>query len=295
MTPLQKGDLVAIVSPAKSIEKKFITYAVELFEKQGYKIWLGQHVLGQFNYFSGTDEERCSDFQQALDHPDVKAIVCARGGYGAIRIIDRIQWASFIRAPKWIIGFSDITVFHQRVFNYQLESIHASMPLNFEQNSTEAISTLLEVLAGDFQPFSLPYNPYNKTGKSQGKLVGGNLSILYSLLGTDEKIDFSNTILFIEEIGEQLYHLDRMLFAFSKAGIFDKIKGLIVGGMTGMKDTEISIGMYYQEIILSHLSYHNLPVCFDFPVGHIDDNRALVIGKNVELIVTNTETTLNYI
>ncbi len=295
MTPLQKGDLVAIVAPAKAIEKKYITYAVDLIEKQGYTVWLGKHVLGQSNYFSGTDEERCSDFQEALDHPNVKAIVCARGGYGAIRIIDRIQWASFIRSPKWIVGFSDITVFHQRVFNYELESIHASMPLNFEQNSTEALSTLFEVLAGDFKPFSLPTTSYNKTGHSEGKLVGGNLSILYSLLGTDEKIDYSDTILFIEEIGEQLYHLDRMLYAFSKAGIFDKINGLIVGGMSGMKDTETSIGMNYQEIILSHLTYHKLPVCFDFPVGHIDDNRALVIGKTVELSVSNTETTLNYV
>ena len=295
MKPLQKGDLVAIVSPAKSIEKKFITYAVELIEKQGYKVWLGKHVLGQFNYFSGTDEERTVDFQEALDHPDVKAIVCARGGYGAIRILDRIQWASYIRSPKWIIGFSDITVFHQRVFKYELESIHASMPLNFEQNSPQALQTLFEVLAGDFQPFSLPTTSYNKTGHSEGKLVGGNLSILYSLLGTDEKIDYSDTILFIEEIGEQLYHLDRMLFAFSKAGIFDKINGLIVGGMTGMKDTETSIGMNYQEIILSHLAFRNIPVCFEFPVGHIDDNRALVNGKKVELIVTPTQTNLIYV
>ncbi|MCE2742385.1 MAG: LD-carboxypeptidase [Fluviicola sp.] len=280
---LQKGDLIYITAPAKSIDISFVDYAKNYFENQGYKVLISQHCTGEFNYFSGTDEERTADFQYGIDHPEVQAIVCARGGYGCVRIVDRIQWAGILREPKWIIGFSDVTVFHQRMQRFGLPSIHGTMPLNFKENSQDSFTTLEKAWANESYSISSTFTSSNKQGSSEGQLVGGNLSILYSLLGTDDQINYENSILFIEDLAEQIYHLDRMLFAFAKAGIFDKIKGLIVGGMTDMKDTAVPFGKTLQEVILEHFQFRNIPIIFDFPAGHIDDNRALVFGRNVTL------------
>ena len=280
---LQKGDLIYITAPAKSIDISFVDYAKSYFENQGYKVLISQHCTGEFNYFSGTDEERTADFQYGIDHPEVKAIVCARGGYGCVRIVDRIQWAGILREPKWIIGFSDVTVFHQRMQRFGLPSIHGTMPLNFKENSQDSFATLEKAWANEAYSIHSTFTSSNKQGSSEGQLVGGNLSILYSLLGTDDQITYENSILFIEDLAEQIYHLDRMLFAFAKAGIFDKIKGLIVGGMTDMKDTAVPFGKTLQEVILEHFQFRNIPIIFDFPAGHIDDNRALVFGRNVTL------------
>lgn len=292
ISPLKINDLIYITAPAKSIDKEKVMYAKQVFEEKGYRVLLSKHCLGNHHYFSGTDEERLEDMQFGLDHPDVKAIICARGGYGAMRIVDRIQWASQLRHPKWIVGFSDITVFHQKMQGFGIESIHATMPLNFEKNSLESFSTLFSAL--NKTPYSIesPSSSHNQSGNANGILVGGNLSILYSLLGTDNQIDFSNTILFIEDVGEQLYSIDRMLFAFKKAGVFSKIKGLIVGGMTDLKDTETPIGFTLEELVLSQFEFHRIPIAFDFPAGHVDDNRALVLGKKVELTVSSESTEL---
>lgn len=285
MTPLQLGDLIAIVAPAKAIEESHITFAKALFESRGYRVQVGAHCLGSHHYFSGTDTERASDLQQALDNPEVKAIICARGGYGCVRILDHLQWAGFIREPKWLVGFSDVTVLHQHIGILELPSIHASMPLNFKENTSEAIDSLFAALEGKEMIYELEASLHNKQGEATGKLVGGNLSILYSLLGTDDCIDYSDCILFIEDLAEQLYHIDRMFYAFSKAGVLDKIKGLIVGGMTDLKDTVVPFGQDIYALILSHFMYRNIPIAFDFPAGHIDDNRALIIGKEARLEV----------
>jgi muramoyltetrapeptide carboxypeptidase len=294
MKALQKGDLIAIVAPAKSIEKEHVSFAKNYLEKAGFSVIVGENCLNTFHYFAGTDVERASDFQDALDNPNVKAILCARGGYGCIRILDHLQWASFIQNPKWIIGFSDVTVFHQRVQSYNLQSIHATMPLNFSENSKEALDSLIRTLYGEKLSYSIPSNPNNKPGKATGKLVGGNLSILYSLLGTKESIDYQDTILFIEDLAEQLYHIDRIFYSLSKAGILEKIKGLIVGGMTDLKDTAVPFGQTYFEIILSHFIYRKIPIVFEFPAGHITDNRALILGEDVELLVSDA-VQLNFI
>ncbi len=290
--PLQKGDLIALVAPAKAIESRLVFYARDFFESNGFRVKIGKHCTGEFNYFSGTDEERRMDFQDAIDDPEVKAIVCARGGYGCIRILDRLNWAGMLRDPKWLAGFSDVTVFHQRMQRYNLQSIHATMPLNFEENSPLALSSLLDALQGKPNDISIASHPHNKNGKARGRLLGGNFSILYSLLGTDDQPDYSNSILFIEDLAEQLYHIDRMFFAFSKAGILDQIQGLIVGGMTDMKDTAVPFGQSLHEIILSHFEIRNIPVAFDFPAGHIPDNRALVFGTEVELEVSDSAVNL---
>ena len=290
---LKKGDLIYITAPAKAIEKEYILFAKGFFEKQGFRVLISEHCLGAFNYFSGTDAERLADLQFGIDNPEVKAIFCARGGYGCIRIVDQIQWASMLREPKWLIGFSDITIFHQRLQRFELPSIHGTMPFNFEKNSPEALETLLKALMGEKYSISCANDKFNKLGTVQGKLVGGNLSILYSLLGTDDQIDYSDTILFIEDLAEHLYHIDRMLFAFEKAGVFNKIKGLIVGGMTDLQDTDTPFGQTIEEIILSHFKYRKIPIGFNFPSGHIPDNRSLVLGKIYELVINESETMLN--
>lgn len=292
---LQKGDLIYITAPAKAIEESYVRFAENVLIEKGFRVLISKHCLGAYHYFSGTDAERLSDFQYGIDEPEIKAILCARGGYGCIRILDQLNWAGMLREPKWIIGFSDVTVFHQRMQRFSLQSIHGSMPLNFAENSTEALDTLVSALTGEEYTIQVAGNPNNKPGTAVGKLVGGNLSILYSLLGTDDQIDFTNTILVVEDLAEQLYHIDRMLFAFEKAGVFNKIKGLIIGGMTDLKDTAVPFGQTLEELVLSHFTYRNIPVAFDFPAGHIPDNRALVFGKEHILHVSETETQLKSI
>ena len=293
--PLQKGDLIAIVAPAKAIDHKCVEFAKSFFENAGFKVIIGKNTLGQFNYFSGTDLARASDFQDALDNPDVKAIICARGGYGVIRILDSIQWAAQLRSPKWIVGFSDVTVFHQRMQRFGIQSIHGTMPLNFESNSPKSLSSLISALTRTKNNVRCLPNNRNKQGKASGKLIGGNLSILYSLLGTDDQLDYSNCILFIEDVGEQFYAIDRMLHSFKKSGILGKISGLIVGGMTHLKDTENPTGFDIETLILDQFKYSKTPICFNFPAGHQDDNRALILGSDVQLFITSSFVELSYV
>lgn len=285
---LDKGDTIYIVAPAKAIDLSLVRYAADFFVQAGFQVKTGNYFEGNGTYFSGTIEERLSDFQDALDDEASKAIVCARGGYGCVQLVDRLNWAGFLRKPKHIVGFSDVTVFHQRMARFKISSIHASMPLNFMENSKEALSTLLDALTGKHLEVSASANHFNKEGTCSGVLVGGNLSILYSLLGTDDQINYEGSVLFIEDLAEHFYAIDRMLYAFQKAGILDKINGLIVGGMTDLKDTELPFGVTLENLILNHFLYRNIPICFDFPAGHIKDNRALLLGIPVHLSVGET-------
>jgi muramoyltetrapeptide carboxypeptidase len=283
---LKKGDLICILSPAKAIDQESVFFAKDFFAKAGYNVSISQHCVGQYNYFSGTDEERTTDFQQALDNPDIKAIICARGGYGAVRIVDRIRWAGQLRDPKWIVGFSDITVFHQHLQKLGQKSIHATMPLNFQSNTPEALQTLLDALEGNSYQIETEGYESNKRGVAEGELIGGNLSIVYSLIGTDIQPDYKGKLLFLEDVGEQLYAIDRMFFSLKKAGILDAISGLIIGGMTDLKDTTATtIGLTIEDIVLQHFQYRKIPICFNFPSGHINDNRALVFGEKARLEV----------
>ena len=286
--PLKKGDLIYITAPAKAIDESPVFFTRDFFIKQGFRVEISKHCFGQFNYFSGTDEERMADLQYGIDHPEVKAIICARGGYGCIRILDGIRWANILREPKWIVGFSDITVFHHRLYNLGVQCIHGTMSLNFEKNSPETFETLLAALTGQEYCIQSTINAMNKHGNAKGKLIGGNLSIVYSLLGTDDAYNFEDSILFLEDLAEHYYHLDRMFYALKKCGALDKINGLVIGGMTELEDTTMPFGMSVEEIVLQHFTFKNIPICFDFPAGHIDDNRALIFGKDVKLIVDKT-------
>lgn len=292
---LAKGDLIFIVSPAKSIEAQHISHAKKTMEDWGYKVEISKHASNRRNYFSGSDNERLSDLQKALDDSKVKAIVCARGGYGSVRILDELNWSGFKTHPKWLVGFSDITVFHLRCAILGIMSLHATMPLNFASNSKEALSTLDAALSGKQFEINAPSSSFNKAGLASGKLIGGNLSIIFSLLGTQDRFDFEKGILFLEDLSEQLYHLDRMFFTLKKAGIFNKINGLIIGGMTDLKDTTPSFGMTYEEIILEKMKGIAVPICFNFPSGHIDDNRAMILGAPVEFNVNSYGATLRYV
>lgn len=283
---LVPGDTIALVSPAKSIETTYIEFAQNYFENHGFRVLVGSNAANEYRYFSGTDTERANDLQWAIDHPDVKAIICNRGGYGAIRLFDTVNWANVLREPKWILGFSDITNFHCLGLKLGIESAHTSMPLNFQENTDESLDSILNVLQGKPNEYNWRPNASNKNGSASGRVVGGNLSILYSLLGTPYSPIYDDTILFIEDVGEQFYHLDRMLWAFRFAGVFDRIAGLIVGGMTDMKDTANPTLWTVEELILEHTKYRSFPIAFNAPVGHINDNRAFICGRKASFTVT---------
>lgn len=296
MTPqlLKKGDTIAILAPAKGIEAEFIDFAVEIIESRGYKTIVSKNCLGQHHYFSGTVKERVEDLQWAIDNDQIKAILCARGGYGCIQVLDRINWADFLEEPKWIIGFSDVTVFHQHLARLGSGSLHASMPLNFKNNTSEALNSLFEGMESGQLSYEWKTEHQNCEGDTEGDVIGGNLAVLTGLVGTKHMPDYQNKLLFIEDVGEHLYAVDRDLYQLSKAGVFDQIRGLIVGGFSGMKDTNPPFGSDLQTIIKSHFTYHSIPIAFDFPAGHIDDNRALIFGKNARLTVNKTAAELIY-
>lgn len=292
---LVDGDLVEILAPAKSIDADFVFFAREFLENQGFRVRISPNCLGKFHYFSGTLEERRGDFQQALNDKEVKAILCARGGYGCVQFLSDLDWSGFVKNPKWIMGFSDVSVFHQQLACLAYPSIHCSMPLNFKDNSSEALTGITACLKGERTIIQVADQFEHIHGEAEGFLTGGNLSIIFSLLGTSVQPDYRERILFIEDVGEQLYHLDRIFFSLKLAGVLDDIAGLIVGGMTDMKDTEIPFGKTYKEIITSHLAYRDIPVVFDFHAGHINDNRALVFGEKVVLLVNETGAQLQYL
>ncbi|XOV66228.1 MAG: LD-carboxypeptidase [Fluviicola sp.] len=289
---LQKGDHIQIVAPAKGIDASYVQLAKKTLESSGFRVTISPNCLGAHHYFSGTVEERLSDLQSALNDSDIKAILCARGGYGCVQLVDQLDWSDFTEKPKWIIGFSDVTVLHQHLQSNGIASIHGTMPLNFGDHSKEALSTLLTALQDKSYVIHAAKSEQNVSGEAEGTLVGGNLAIISSLIGTNDQPDYSNSILFIEEVGEPLYSVDRMFFSLKKAGILDKINGLVVGGMTSMKDSEIPYGASLEEIVLTHTKDLNIPVAFHFPAGHIDDNRALIFGAAVSLEVDSKGSTL---
>lgn len=289
---LQKGDTIAIIAPAKKIEKEYIEFAVQIFENWGYKVLISPHCIGENNYFSGTIAERTSDLQWAIDHKEIKAIICARGGYGCIQILDLVNWERFTQHPKWIAGFSDVTIFHQFLTKMEIASIHATMPLNFRQNSTAALSTLRQALEGEAISCEWESSVSNQTGNATGEITGGNLAVLCGLIGTVHQPDFSNKILFLEDVGEALYAIDRSLYQLSLAGVLDQISGLIVGDFSGIKDTSPAYNMSLAEVILPHFKNRSIPISFDFPAGHCDDNRALIFGKKINLVVEENKSTL---
>lgn len=284
---LKIGDTIGLVCTARKIDIELVEPAIALFESKGFKVKVGESVGAAYHQYAGDDELRRRDLQKMMDDPQVKAIISCRGGYGTVRIIDDIHYGNFLDKPKWIIGYSDVTALHSHLNHVMgIGTLHATMPVNFTTNTNEAIKSLIDVLTGVPLRYEVEAHPMNKMGIASGEVVGGNLSILYSLLGTRTLLNTSSRILFLEDLDEYLYHVDRMMMGLKRAGKLQNISGLIVGGMTDMKDNPIPYGKNAEEIILEHVSDLNIPVCFGFPAGHINDNRAIKLGSKARLEVT---------
>lgn len=293
---LQKGDTIGLVCPAGFMPFEKVKTCVQVLQEWGYNVKVGNTVGGgSQTYFSGTDAERLRDFQEILDDDDVKAVLCARGGYGTGRIIDGIDFKKFKKQPKWIIGYSDITVLHSHIYtNYNIATLHAPMAgaFNDEGYLNEFVGSLKNALEGKKIRYTIPAHPLNRKGEAVGELVGGNLALLAHLVGTDSDIKTKGRILFIEDVGEQLYNIDRMLFQLKRSGKLDKLAGLIFGGFTETKDTDRPFGKTIEEILQDIVADYDYPVCYDFPVSHTDRNYALKTGVGYKLKVTKNKVTL---
>ncbi len=284
---LKKGDKVGIVSTARKISQQELEPAILLLESWGLKVELGPHLFFESHQFAGTDEQRLADLQNFMDDSDIKAILCARGGYGTVRIIDELNFLAFQNQPKWIAGYSDVTVLLNTLYNKGFESLHSSMPISFPTNTEDALNSLKKALFGESLDYKIPSHPLNRSGKAQGRLNGGNLSMLYSQTGSPSALKLNNDILFIEDLDEYLYHIDRMLRNLKRNGYFNSINGLIVGGMSDMNDNSIPFGSNAEEIIREIVEPYNFPVAFGFPAGHLDNNCTLVFGRPSRLDVSS--------
>ena len=292
---LKKGDTVAITCPAKKLPSD-ISKGIQLLESWGLNVLIGETVTSSYHQYAGPDELRIRDFQRFIDDDSVRAIFAARGGYGCIRIIDGLDFSSFKKDPKWVIGFSDITVVHSHIYtNYKVQSIHGQMPVNVPEGTLPSLETLRKALFGESLDYFYQSAAAGINGSAKGILIGGNLTLLVMMAGSVSEMDFSNKILFIEDVGEYLYSIDRMMWNLKRAGKLVNLKGLIVGGFTDLKDNDIPFGQTAEEIIYSHVHEYGYPVCFDFPAGHISDNHALIFGKRVSLTVENAEVRLKYL
>ncbi len=292
---LKKEDKVAIIAPAAKISADYVDRATNLLNDWGLEVITGKNILKGYNYFSATDTQRAHDLQKALDDSSVKAIICARGGYGTIRIIDKLDLTAFKKNPKWIVGFSDITVLHNFIQQFaNTETIHGAMPVQFENTDAGTLESLRKALFGEKIDYSFKTNKRSIPGKSSAVLAGGNLSVLQSLRGTPWDLDTYNKILFIEDIDEYLYHIDRMMQNLKAGGKLANIKGVIIGRMNKMKDGETGFGRNVEEIILDALGNKNIPVAFDFPGGHDKQNHAFYLGREVTLSVSNDFTVVKF-
>jgi muramoyltetrapeptide carboxypeptidase len=296
---LKAGDTIAIVAPSGVLNgrDKEVNQAKDLLKSWGLNVIVGEHVFKKANHFAGTDDERAADFQNALDNPNIKAIWCARGGYGTVRMIDKLDYSAFKTNPKWIIGYSDITAIHNQLNNEGSESIHAMMCTSLTDDLTKIENTLETfkcALFGKSLNYTIDGSSYNKTGNASAPLVGGNLTLLHTMLGSKTSIDTSGKILFIEEIGEYKYHIDRMLQSLKRAGYFENCKGLIVGNMTKMRKNTTPWGTSIEQLILDVVADYDFPVLFNFPAGHEDDNRALILGRTVELKVGKESSSVTF-
>lgn len=292
---LKKGDKVGILSTARKIDKRDIEPALIQLKKWGLVPLLGQTIGIELNQFAGSDEDRVHDFQKMLDEPEIKMIWCARGGYGTVRIIDSLDFTEFRKQPKWIAGYSDITILHSHLHTLGYATLHAPLVMDFMNTTREAYENFKTMIFGKYSEYKIPASIENRSGKAAGQLIGGNLSILYSLSGSISVMNTKGKILCIEDLDEYLYHLDRMLQSLKRSGMFNGLAGLIVGGMTKMHDNTIPFGKDAKQIILETIGDYDFPVVFDFPFGHVEDNRTLLFGAEATLKVSSSEVTLKYV
>ncbi len=295
---VNSGDLVGITAPARWVDPEDIQRFLSFLEKEGLKTMTGS-IHTRYHQFAGEDQNRLDDLQRMLDHPDIRAIFCARGGYGTLRLLDKIDLRGFAQYPKWVVGFSDITALHVCLqMKIGMASIHAAMPYTLREVKDiedPAAASLFAILRGELPSYHVPVHPLNREGTGTGILLGGNLSMLYSLTGTLFQFPTQGAILFLEDVDEYLYHIDRMMQSLKLAGMLENLAGLIVGGLTDMHDNEVPFGMDAAEIVRAAVDDYNFPVCFDFPAGHVEGNMALVLGRQVTLEVNPEGSRLAYI
>ena len=291
---LRKGDYIGIIAPARKVSKEEIHLFIEQIESWGLKWKAGRNLFGGYNQFSGTDEERAADLQDMILDKDVKAIIFARGGYGSFRTLQLTDFAAFEKNPKWITGFSDITVFHSYVNKFLgIETIHSMMPLNFKEKAdSESIESLRKALFGEQLNYQFESHPLNIIGECEAEIIGGNLSVICSLNGTVVFPELRRKILFIEDVDEYLYHIDRMIFNLSMSGSFNRAQAVIVGGFTDIHDNDIPFGKTYEEIIAESVRKYKIPLCFNFPAGHQLMNKAIIFGRKVKLNIEKDVTRL---
>jgi muramoyltetrapeptide carboxypeptidase len=295
---LKPGSTIGIVATARKLTWEELESTVGVLADAGFKIRTGQRMFGAENQFAGSDDDRASDMQRMLDDPDINAILCARGGYGTVRIIDKLDFTEFQKHPKWLCGFSDITVLHAHINqNCGVATLHSSMPLSMKDLPEDhaQITTLINSLKGELPNYDFASHPLNRIGTMEGKIVGGNLSVIYSILGSESDLNTDGKILFLEDLDEYLYHIDRMMMNMKRNGKLANLKGLVIGGMSDMNDNAIPFGKSAEEIIRARVNEFDYPICFNFPVGHIDDNRALILGKKAAIQITDNGSHFQYI
>jgi muramoyltetrapeptide carboxypeptidase len=282
-TPCLPGDKIALIAPARKISAEELAPAEAIIKAWGYEPLRSPNLFGEDHQFSGSDSERLADLQWALDHPEIKAILCVRGGYGSVRLVDQIVWEKFLEKPKWLIGYSDVTVLHNTINNFGIASLHASMPINFPQNTPESLNSLAQALSSKPPNIEIKPHPFSLAGIAEGLLIGGNLSMLYSQCGSPSALETNSKILFFEDLDEYLYHIDRMMFNLGRNHYFDRPAAVIIGSLTDMNDNSIPFGENAEEIVYRHLKEVPYPVAFGLPAGHLDDNRALRFGATARL------------
>lgn len=294
---LKKGDRVAITAPARSVSRQEIAPAVKTLLGWGLEVNEGAHLYSVDHQFAGGDRERTSDLQKFLDDPSIRAIFCARGGYGTVRILDYLNFTNFCKNPKWIVGYSDITALHQLVIQqFGIATVHGTMPIHFPspEKKNEPVASLQSLLFGELPVIRFPVHSLNRPGCFSGRITGGNLSVIFSLRGTPYDIITDNAVFFLEDVDEYLYHVDRMMMNLKKGGKLAHLRGLIVGGMTEMKDHLIPFGKDAYTIILEAVSEYDYPVVFGFPAGHLERNLAFPLGGMVEVVEKDGEITVQF-
>ncbi len=291
---LKQGDTVGILATARKVAEEPLGPAIKLLKSWGLNVVIGKTVGLDNNQLAGQDWQRATDLQQMLDNPSVKAVWCAKGGYGTVRIIDRIDFSKFRKKPKWIIGFSDATVLHSHINKMGIATVHGIVGISVSGATPEAIESFRKSLFGGDIQYSIPPHAYNNTGKAYGEIIGGNLSVLYSIIGSPSEASYKGKIIFIEDLDEYLYHIDRMMVNLKRNGYFKDVKGIIIGGMTKIRDNDIPWGHDALQIVQDIVKEYNIPVCYNFPAGHIKDNRALIFGANATLEVTASGTKLTF-
>ena len=275
---LKKGSKIALVAPARKIGRDEIAAAVKWIEEKGFVAVYDDRLFAEYHQLAGDDEFRASVLQDYLDRDDIDAILCVRGGYGTIRIVDKLDFKKFEKHPKWIVGYSDVTVLHAKMQQLGYQSIHGTMAINFPHNTPEALESLFNALTGKWNAIVETCHGASLQSFDGTQIVGGNLSVLYSMLGSDLFPETDGKILFIEDLDEYLYHIDRMMMGLKRAGKLTNLKALLVGAFTDMHDNNIPFGMTAKEIIFEKVKEYGYPVIWDISAGHIDDNRAIVFG-----------------